>query len=102
MNTKSIVSKIRKQLKKNGAISTQKEIQITLLKDTLNTYFEADKLINENGFIMSFNDGKTKGQNPMLKVKLDSLKIAIKLIKDIFKDVDEDDEDPFLQWLDNG
>ena len=50
---------------------------------------------------MSFNDGKTKGQNPMLKVKLDSSKIAIKLLKDIFKDVDEDDEDPFLQWTDS-
>jgi len=101
MNTKSIVSKIRKQLKKNGAMPTQKEIQITLLKDTLNTYFEANRLIEENGYIMSFNDGKTKGQNPMIKVKLDSLKIAIKLIKDIFKDVDEDDTDEFLQWLDS-
>ena len=80
---------------------TQKEIQITLLKDTLNTYFEANRLIEENGYIMSFNDGKTKGQNPMIKVKLDSLKIAIKLIKDIFKDVDEDDTDEFLQWLDS-
>lgn len=101
MNTKSIISKIRKQLKKNGTIPTQKEIQITLLKDTLNTYFEAEKLINENGYIMTFNDGKTKGQNPMLKVKLDSLKIVIKLIKEIFEDVDEDDEDPFLQFLDS-
>ena len=101
MNTKTIISKIRKQLKKNGTIPTQKEIQITLLRDTLNTYFEANRLIEENGYIMSFNDGKTKGQNPMLKVKLDSLKIAIKLIKDIFKDVDEDDTDEFLQWLDS-
>ncbi len=101
MNTKSIISKIRKQLKKNGTIPTQKEIQITLLRDTLNTYFEANRLIEENGYIMSFNDGKTKGQNPMIKVKLDSLKIAIKLIKDIFKDVDEDDTDEFLQWLDS-
>lgn len=102
MNTKSIISKIRKQLKKNGTISTQKEIQITLLKDTLNTYFEANRLVNENGFIMSFNDGKTKGQNPMLKVKLDSLKIIIKLLKDIFEDVDEDDTDAFMEWLTKG
>ena len=101
MNTKSIISKIRKQLKKNGTISTQRDIQITLLRDTLNTYFEAEKLINENGYIMTFNDGKTKGQNPMLKVKLDSLKIIIKLIKDIFEDIDEDDTDGFLQWLDS-
>ena len=41
MNTKSIVSRIRKELKRNGDISTQKDIQITLLKETLNTYFEA-------------------------------------------------------------
>lgn len=102
MNTKSIVSKIRKQLKKNGAIPTQKEIQITLLRDTLNTYFEANRLIEENGYIMTFNDGKTKGQNPMIKVKLDSLKIIIKLLKDIFEDVDEDDTDAFMEWLTKG
>jgi len=102
MNTKSIVSKIRKQLKKNGTIPTQKEIQITLLRDTLNTYFEANRLIEENGYIMSFNDGKTKGQNPMIKVKLDSLKIIIKLIKEIFEDIDEDDTDAFMEWLING
>lgn len=102
MNTKSIISKIRKQLKKNGTIPTQKEIQITLLKDTLNTYFEANRLVNENGFIMTFNDGKTKGQNPMIKVKLDSLKIIIKLLKEIFEDIDEDDTDAFMEWLING
>ena len=102
MNTKNIVSKIRKQLKKNGSISSQKDIQLTLLKEILNTYFEAEKLINENGYIMSFNDGKTKGQNPMLKVKLDSLKIVIKLIKDIFKDVDDEEPDAFIDWLTNG
>jgi len=100
MNTKSIVSKIRKELKKNGTISTQKEIQITLLKETLNTYFQAEKLLKENGYLMSFNDGKTKGQNPMLKVKFDSLKIIIKLINDIFKDVEEwDESDEFMKFL---
>ena len=100
MNTKNIVSRIRKQLKKNGSISTQKEIQLTLLKQTLNTYFEAEKLIIENGYLMTFNDGKTKGQNPMLKVKFDSLKIIIKLINDIFKDVEEwDESDEFMKFL---
>ena len=102
MNTKNIVSKIRKEIKKNGKISTQKNIQLTLLNETLTTYFEASKLINENGYLMSFNDGKTKGQNPMLKVKLDSLKIIIKLIKDIFKDVDDEEPDAFIEWLTNG
>lgn len=100
MNTKSIVSRIRKELKRNGNISTQKEIQITLLKETLNTYFEAEKLLKENGYLMTFNDGKTKGQNPMLKVKFDSLKIIIKLINDIFKDVEEwDESDEFMKFL---
>ena len=100
MNTKNIVSKIRKELKRNGNISTQKDIQITLLKETLTTYFQADKLIKENGYIMTFNDGKTKGQNPMLKVKFDSMKIIIKLINDIFKDVEEwDESDEFMKFL---
>ena len=100
MNTKSIVSRIRKELKRNGTISTQKDIQITLLKETLNTYFQADKLLKENGYLMSFNDGKTKGQNPMLKVKFDSLKIIIKLVNDIFKDVEEwDESDEFMKFL---
>ena len=100
MNTKNIVSKIRKELKRNGNISTQKDIQITLLKETLTTYFQADKLIKENGYPMTFNDGKTKGQNPMLKVKFDSMKIIIKLINDIFKDVEEwDESDEFMKFL---
>jgi len=100
MNTKSIVSRIRKELKKNGDITTQKDIQITLLKETLNTYFEAEKLLKENGYLMTFNDGKTKGQNPMLKVKFDSLKIIIKLVNDIFKDVEEwDESDEFMKFL---
>ena len=103
MNTKSIISKIRKELKKNGDISTQKQIQITLLKDTLNTYNEADKLINENGYLMTFNDGKTKGQNPMMKVKFDALKIIIKLINDLLNEVEEeDDADAFIESLISG
>ena len=103
MNTKNIVSKIRKELKKNGTISTQKDIQITLLKETLNTYFEAEKLLKENGYLMIFNDGKTKGQNPMLKVKFDSLKIIIKLVNDLLNEVEEeDDADAFINSLING
>ena len=103
MNTKNIVSKIRKELKKNGTISTQKDIQITLLKETLNTYNEANRLIEENGYLMSFNDGKTKGQNPMLKAKFDSLKLIIKLLNDLLNEVEEeDDADAFINSLING
>ncbi|GEM_PF-5890049 len=103
MNTKNIVSRIRKELKKNGTISTQKDIQITLLKETLNTYNEANRLIEENGYLMSFNDGKTKGQNPMLKAKFDSLKIIIKLVNDLLNEVEEeDDADAFINSLING
>ena len=102
MNTKNIVSKIRKELKRNGTISTQKDIQITLLKETLNTYNEANRLIEENGYLMSFNDGKTKGQNPMLKTKFDSLKIIIKLVNDLLDKVEEeDDADAFINSLIN-
>lgn len=103
MNTKNIVSKIRKELKRNGTISTQKDIQITLLKETLNTYNEANRLIEENGYLMSFNDGKTKGQNPMLKAKFDSLKLIIKLLNDLLNEVEEeDDADAFINSLING
>ena len=103
MNTKNIVSRIRKELKKNGTISTQKDIQITLLKETLNTYNEANRLIEENGYLMTFNDGKTKGQNPMLKAKFDSLKLIIKLVNDLLNEVEEeDDADAFINSLING
>lgn len=103
MNTKNIVSRIRKELKRNGDISTQKDIQITLLKETLNTYNEANRLIEENGYLMTFNDGKTKGQNPMLKAKFDSLKIIIKLVNDLLDKVEEeDDADAFINSLING
>ena len=103
MNSKNIVSRIRKELKKNGTISTQKDIQITLLKETLNTYNEANRLIEENGYLMTFNDGKTKGQNPMLKAKFDSLKLIIKLVNDLLNEVEEeDDADAFINSLING
>ena len=103
MNTKNIVSKIRKELKRNGTISTQKDIQITLLKETLNTYNEANRLIEENGYLMSFNDGKTKGQNQMLKAKFYSLKLIIKLLNDLLNEVEEeDDADAFINSLING
>lgn len=103
MNTKSIISRIRKELKRNGTISTQKDIQITLLKETLTTYFQAEKLLKENGYLMVFNDGKTKGQNPMLKVKFDSLKLIIKLVNDLLNEVEEeDDADAFINSLING
>lgn len=40
------------------------------------------------------------GQNPMLKVKLDNLKMIIKLIKEILDDVEEsDDTDDFIANL---
>lgn len=103
MNTKNIVSRIRKELKKNGTISAQKDIQITLLKEALNTYNEANRLIEVNGYLMTFNDGKTKGQNPMLKVKFDSMKIIIKLVNDLLNEVEEeDDADSFINSLING
>ena len=100
MTPKTIISQIKKELKKNGEISPKKHIQLFLLIDTLNTYYEAERLLNENGFMMSFNGGKTLGQNPMLKVKLDNLKMIIKLIKEILDDVEEnDDTDDFIANL---
>ena len=103
MTPKTILSQIKKELKKNGEISTQKDIQITLLKEALNTYNEANRLIEENGYLMTFNDGKTKGQNPMLKVKFDSLKLIIKLVNDLLNEVEEeDDADAFINSLING
>lgn len=100
MKTNSIIKKVRKELKKDGEIPTQKQIKITLLRETLNTYNEANRLIEENGYLMNFNDGKTKGQNPMLKVKFDSLKIIIKLLNDLLDDIEEeDDADDFIESL---
>ncbi len=100
MTPKTIITQIKKELKKNGEISPKKHIQLFLLKDTLKTYSEAERLLNENGFMMSFNRGKTLGQNPMLKVKLDNLKMIIKLIKEILDDVEEnDDTDDFIANL---
>lgn len=100
MKTNSIIKKVRKELKKDGEIPTQKQIKITLLRETLNTYNEANRLIEENGYLMNFNDGKTKGQNPMLKVKFDSLKIIIKLLNDLLDDIEEeDDTDDFIESL---
>ena len=56
MTPKTILLQIKKELKKNGEISPKKHLQLFLLKDTLNTYYEAERLLNENGFMMSFSN----------------------------------------------
>lgn len=40
---------------------------VAMLADTLETYIESKKVLNKQGYIIEFNDGKTLGTNPIFK-----------------------------------
>ena len=40
---------------------------VAMLADTLETYIECKKVLDEQGYVIEFNDGKTLGTNPIYK-----------------------------------
>ena len=40
---------------------------VAILADTLETYIECKKVLDKQGYVIEFNDGKTLGTNPLYK-----------------------------------
>ena len=40
---------------------------VVMLADTLETYIECKKVLDKQGYVIEFNDGKTLGTNPLYK-----------------------------------
>ena len=40
---------------------------VAMLADTLETYIECKKVLDKQGYVIEFNDGKTLGTNPLYK-----------------------------------
>ena len=102
MNTNNtITKKLIKHLKDNGVIFTPSlNLQIILLDSAVSDYKMADSDIKENGIKCVNNNGKTIGQNPAIKTKLDNAKLIIKLLKELGLTNDENEEvDNFIKSL---
>jgi len=50
----------------NNAADIDKHL-VAMLADTLETYIECKKVLDKQGYVIEFNDGKTLGTNPLYK-----------------------------------
>lgn len=103
---RQLTTKAIKRYLLNNEIKINERIKfkLNLLVDLINDYYKCNKNIEQNGMITSFNDGKTKGINPIIKYKVQIIKLILKILKDVGinpKIIDEDYEDvnDFLERL---
>lgn len=66
-------------------------LKLQLLGDSLEDYFAAKEIIKKRGEIVEYNKGTTIAANPMFKIKNDAFKQVIKLLKELFKSDDNND-----------
>lgn len=95
-NNMQNIEELKQQIIKSSAseqLSAKQSLEFDLLNDALKMYQEASENIEQNGITMSFNAGKTFGLNPCLKVKNDSVKIIMRILKSLFAKIDNEDED---------
>lgn len=97
----NIINEITAHLIRNDtAITPTIKLKLDLLESTLIDYFNANQLIKEMGYLMEFNKGTSKGLNPVVKLKQDSLKNALKILRDFLPKNEEDENvDEFINRL---
>ena len=101
----TIIKEIKESIRDDtNKISPKRKLQIALLKDMLQMYLTSLKQVENEGYLMTFNNGKTNGANPLVKVRLDTAKICLKILKEIYDKVEdeEDDVDDFINHLISG
>ena len=100
--TATIINELTEYLKKNDIQITEKiTLQVELLRETIITYRQAIKEVENNGIVIYTNGGKTFCQNPAVKIKIDTTKLIIRLINEITKSISDDTEnvDDFIARL---
>lgn len=85
-------------------INEQIKFKLNLLDDLIQDYYKCNEDIKENGFITTFNNEKTKGINPLIKYKVQLIKLILRTLQEVgikTKIIDEDYEDvnEFLEKL---
>ena len=97
------VKQIKEYLCKNNIqIDEEKEIKLTLLSDLIETYKDCVCDIKENGLIITTNGNKTTCLNPCLKLKLQCIKLIIKLMQELgtqSEKIISDDSEDFINSL---
>ncbi len=97
------IKQIKEYLCKNNIqIDEEKEIKLTLLSDLIEDYKDCIHHIKENGLIITTNNGKTTCLNPSIKLKLQCIKLIIKLLEELgihSEKVVSDDTEDFINSL---
>ena len=95
------ISEVQAYLLQNDiSLNANIQLKLDLLENLLIDYFNADNYIKENGYITTFNKGTSIGLSPLLKLKYDAIKQIRKLLQEIVKNNDtNDDADDFIKSL---
>jgi P27 family predicted phage terminase small subunit len=56
---------------------------VAMLADTLETYIECKKVLDKQGYVIEFNDGKTLGTNPLYKTMDNAVSSYISLTNEL-------------------
>ena len=56
---------------------------VGMLADTLETYIECKKVLDKEGYVIEFNDGKTLGTNPLYKTMDNAVSSYISLTNEL-------------------
>jgi P27 family predicted phage terminase small subunit len=56
---------------------------VGMLSDTLETYIECKKVLDKEGYVIEFNDGKTLGTNPIYKTMDNAISSYISLTNEL-------------------
>lgn len=95
----TIVRKIQKSLKTNNEkISPNYILQLSMLDSIITDYEKAKEDIETNGIKCFHNNGKTIGQNPAIKVKLECAKLILRILKG-FRPEEIEEVDEFMRSL---
>jgi len=56
---------------------------IAMLADTIETYIQCRKILNVEGYVIDFNDGKTSGTNPIYKTMDNALSNYLLILNEL-------------------
>lgn len=94
---------IKEYLNKNNVIiDEEKAFKLNLLSDIIEDYKDCVFDIKQNGLIINTNNGKTICLNPSIKLKLQCIKLIIKLLEELgikSEKIINDDSEDFINSL---
>ena len=97
------IKQIKEYLCKNNVIiDEEKAFKLNLLSDIIEDYKDCVFDIKQNGLIINTNNHKTVCLNPSIKLKLQCIKLIIKLLEELgikSERIVTDDTDDFINSL---